>query len=36
MKAVMNGKFIALSAYKKNFERAYASNLTAHQKAQKQ
>jgi hypothetical protein len=30
MKAVVRGKFIALSASKKKRERAYTSNLTAH------
>jgi len=29
MKAVLRGKFIAMSAYRKKQERAYISNLTA-------
>jgi hypothetical protein len=33
MKAVLRGKFIALSAFKKKLERAYTSSLTAHLKA---
>jgi hypothetical protein len=33
MKAVLRGKFIALSASKKKLERAYTSNLTAHLEA---
>jgi hypothetical protein len=33
MKAVLRGKFIALSASKKKLERAYTSSLTAHLKA---
>jgi hypothetical protein len=36
MKAVIRGKFIALSASKKELERAYNSSLTAHLKAPKQ
>jgi hypothetical protein len=36
MKAVLRGKFIALSASKKKLERAYTSSLTAHVKALKQ
>jgi hypothetical protein len=32
-KAVVRGKLIALSAYKKNLERAYTSSLAAHLKA---
>jgi hypothetical protein len=36
MKAVLRGKLIALSASKKKLERAYTSNLTAHQKVRKQ
>jgi hypothetical protein len=32
MKAVLRGKFIALRASKKNLERAYTNNLTAHLK----
>ena len=33
MKAVLRGKFTALSASKKNLERAYTSSLTAHLEA---
>jgi hypothetical protein len=33
MKAVLRGKFIALSAFIKKFERSYTSSLTAHLKA---
>ena len=33
MKAVLRGKLIALSAYKKELVRAYTSSLTAHVKA---
>ena len=33
MKAILWGKLIALSASKKNLERAYTSSLTAHLKA---
>jgi hypothetical protein len=33
MKAVLRGKFIALSASKNKVERAYTSSLTAHLKA---
>jgi hypothetical protein len=33
MKAVLRGKLIALSAYKKNLERAYTSSLTAYLEA---
>jgi hypothetical protein len=36
MKAVLRGKLIALSASKKNLERAYTSSLTAQQKALQQ
>jgi hypothetical protein len=36
MKAVLRGKLIALSAYKKKVERIYTSSLTAHLKAQEQ
>ena len=36
MKAVLRGKLIALSAFKKKLERAYTSNLTAHLKALEQ
>jgi hypothetical protein len=36
MKAVLRGKLIVLSASKKNLERAYSSNLTAHLKALEQ
>ena len=36
MKAVLRGKLIALSASKKNLERAYISNLTAQLKALEQ
>ena len=36
MKAVLRGKLIALSASQKKLERAYTSNLTAHQKALEQ
>jgi hypothetical protein len=36
MKAVLRGKFIALSASKKNLQRAYMSSLTAHLKAVEQ
>jgi len=36
MKAVLRGKLIALSAYRKKQERAYVSNLTAHLKALEQ
>ena len=36
MKAVLRGKLIALSAYKKKLERAYTSSLTAHLKALEQ
>ena len=34
MKAVLRGKFIALSAFIKKLERYYSSNLTAHLKPQ--
>jgi hypothetical protein len=30
MKALLRGKLIALSAFKKKLDRAYTSNLTAH------
>ena len=33
MKAVLRGKLIALSAYKKKLERAYTSSLAAHLEA---
>jgi superfamily II RNA helicase len=36
MKAVLKGKFIALSASKKKLKRAYTSSLTAHLKALEQ
>jgi hypothetical protein len=36
LKAVLRGKLIALSAYKKKLERAYTSSLTAHLEALKQ
>ena len=36
MKAVLRGKLIALSAYKKKLERAYTSSLTAHLKTLEQ
>jgi hypothetical protein len=36
MKAVLRGKFIALSASKKKLEKAYTSSWTAHLKALKQ
>jgi hypothetical protein len=36
MKAVLRGKFIALSASKKKLERAYTSSSTAHLKALEQ
>jgi hypothetical protein len=36
MKAVLRGKFTALSASKKKLERAYISSLTAHLKALEQ
>ena len=36
MKAVIRGKLIALSAYKKKLKRAYTSSLTAHLKALEQ
>jgi hypothetical protein len=36
MKAVLRGKFIALSAFIKNLERYYTSNLTTHLKALEQ
>jgi hypothetical protein len=36
MKAVVRGKFIALSASKKKLKRAYTSSLTAHLKDQEQ
>ena len=36
MKAVLRGKFIAISAYLKNMEKAHTSNLTAHLKALEQ
>jgi hypothetical protein len=36
MKAFLRGKLIALSAFKKNLERAYMSSLTAHLKALEQ
>jgi hypothetical protein len=36
MKAVLRGKLIALSAFKKKLERAYTSSLTAHLKALEQ
>jgi hypothetical protein len=36
MKAVLRGKFIALSALIKKLERFYTSNLTAHLKAVEQ
>jgi hypothetical protein len=36
MKAVVRGKLIALSAFKKKQERAYTSSLTAHLKALEQ
>jgi hypothetical protein len=36
MKAVLRGKFIALSSSKKKLERTYTSSLTAHLKALEQ
>jgi hypothetical protein len=36
MKAVLRGKFIALSALVKKLERSYPSNLTSHLRALKQ
>ena len=36
MKAVLRGKFIALSAFIKKLERSHTSNLTAHLKALEQ
>jgi hypothetical protein len=36
MKAVLRGKLIALSAAKKNLDRAYTSSLTAHLEALEQ
>ena len=36
MKAVLRGKFIALSAFIKKLERPYTSNLTPHLKALEQ
>jgi hypothetical protein len=36
VKAVLRGKFIALSSFIKKLERAHTSNLTAHMKALKQ
>jgi hypothetical protein len=36
MKAVLRGKFIALSASKKKLERAYTNSFTAHLKALEQ
>jgi hypothetical protein len=36
MKAVLRGKFIALSAYIKKLERSHTSNLTTHLKALEQ
>jgi hypothetical protein len=36
MKAVVRGKLMALSASKKNLDRAYISSLTAHLKALEQ
>ena len=36
MKAVLRGKFIALSALVKKLERSYTSNLTAHLRALEQ
>jgi hypothetical protein len=36
MKAVIGGKLIALSAFKKNLKRAYTNSLTAHLKALEQ
>jgi hypothetical protein len=36
MKVVLRGKLIALSASKKNLERAYSSSLTTHLKALEQ
>jgi hypothetical protein len=36
MKAVVRGKLIALSAFKKKLERAYTSSLTAHLKSLEQ
>ena len=33
MKAVLRGKLIVVSAFKKKWERAYTSSLTAHMKA---
>jgi hypothetical protein len=36
MKAVVRGKLIALSAFKKKLEKAYISSLIAHLKALKQ
>jgi hypothetical protein len=35
-KAMIRGKFIALSAFIKNLERTYSRNLTAHLKTQEQ
>jgi hypothetical protein len=36
MKAVLRGKFIALSSLVKNLERSYTNNLTAHLRALEQ
>jgi hypothetical protein len=36
MKAVIRGKFIAISAFRKKLERSYTDNLTAHLKALEQ
>jgi hypothetical protein len=36
MKAVLRGKFIALSAFTKKLERVYTSSMTAHLKALEQ
>jgi hypothetical protein len=36
MKAVLRGKFIALSALEKKLERSYTNNLTAHPRALEQ
>jgi hypothetical protein len=36
MRAVLRGKFIALSALVKKLERSYANNLTAHLRALEQ
>ena len=36
LKAVLTGKFVALSAYIKNLEKSHASILTAHLKALEQ